>query len=175
MPNKSETKNKDSERILKTRMDKTKRLRFGNNIKEETKEYNSEEEADIKAESSPQNNYDLFMKEQILSKDDILERMSEVFHQTQMLNNDSPIIKGLGKMGAIISNINENLKDLDSSSNQENIGVSDGKRIIENMNQNMLNLQKKMEILANDYEDIRGKLFPIAEKIALIELIKNPY
>lgn len=78
-------------------------------------------------------------------------------------------------MDTIITQLTKNISDFKVDAKEGNLSESDGKRIIDSMNANVSDVRDKMEMLVNDYENIRGKLFPVAEKIALIELAKNPY
>ena len=178
--------NKWVNRKQTTRIIDSHKINIENNGKEENKEYISEDEKYDHIEYPPKNihqaklslnseNYDSFIQEQILNKDDILQSMSEIFYQTQMLSNNSPIIKELVSMDTIITQLTKNISDFKVDAKEGNLSESDGKRIIDSMNANVSDVRDKMEMLVNDYENIRGKLFPVAEKIALIELAKNPY
>ena len=92
-----------------------------------------------------------------------------------MLSNESPITKSLLGMQEATSKIQEELKqalqgsqDLSNTDSNKN----SNENLLSNTMKDMSSLKQWLEKLINNFEDIRGKLYPVAEKIALIELEK---
>ena len=110
--------------------------------------------------------------EQIFDKNEILEDLSTIFYKTQMLNNNSEMIKDFVGANKSISNILKNLEQLNLDQPEEE---PERVKNLATVINNVTDLKGKMEIIINNYETIRGMLYPVAEKIALIELQKNPY
>ena len=117
---------------------------------------------------------------EVINKDDVLESLAKIFYETQMLSNDSPITKELVGVESAASKIHEDLKalfnilDTDKTIKGEDNAPNSQVKVTEAIN-DVLNLRNCLEKLINNFESIREKLYPAAEKVALIQLEKDPY
>ena len=121
----------------------------------------------------------ILKENQVISKDDILESMSKIFYETQMLSNNSPVTSELVAIENSASSIQKDLKDVLDLLNQSESEAGEAAKAsvgkITAAIQDASNLRLSIEKLVNSFEGIRASLYPVAEKIALIELEKNPY
>jgi len=113
-------------------------------------------------------------KDQVINKDILLEKLAEIFHQTKMLSNDSPVTNELVTIQNSINSVNVKLEKT-MEGIQGDTEKKDTIVELETAKNEVTNMLKNVENLINSFEEMRGKVYPIAEKIALIQLEKNPY
>lgn len=115
----------------------------------------------------------------VIHKDEILESLAKIFYDTQMLSNDSPVTKELVGIENNASKIHDDLKGvlelLNGNENTDQLNAKASKDIIMEAIVDVQSLRLCLENLINNFEGIREKMYPVAEKIALIELEKNPF
>jgi hypothetical protein len=114
----------------------------------------------------------------VINKDQMIEKLAEIFYQTQMLSNDSPLTKDLVGVENSASKIYSDLNIMSNKLKSKEETKGEDEDISESLDETIQDvsiLRSNIEKLVNTFEDIRGKLYPIAEKVALIELEKNPF
>lgn len=114
-------------------------------------------------------------QEMVINKDQILENLSSIIYETQILSNDSPITKDLIEIESQASKINNQLEFIRVNNESAEVKTEESNKIIQEIAVDVSSMRLKIESLINSFEGIRAKLYPVAEKIALIELEKNPY
>lgn len=114
----------------------------------------------------------------VIRKDEVLETLSTIFYETKMLTNESPITQGLLGLEEYASKIQQKLEE--ASPTSPDISKTSPKKdnsqvLISDALGEVHKLRQCLQGLVNNFEDIRERLYPVAEKVALIELEKNPY
>lgn len=110
----------------------------------------------------------------VIKKNEILENLSKIFYETQMISNDSPMTKELMNVENCANNLQEKLHTALSHLMERDSDKVSQDKIREAINE-LANIRICLENLTNIHEVQREKLYPVGEKIALIELEKNPY
>lgn len=117
----------------------------------------------------------MFTQQHVFNKDEILESISTILYKTQILGNDSPVTNSLVAIEAVASSIYKDLNGLILKDGDSKVSEEDQQKTLNNAVGSIGDMRIQIEKLVHTFEDIREKLYPIAEKIALIELQKNPY
>jgi hypothetical protein len=117
----------------------------------------------------------MFTQQHVFNKDEILEGISTILYKTQILANDSPVTNSLIAIEANTASIYKDLNEIIITDPENKVTEENQQKILNNVVGNVGDMRLQIEQLIHTFEDIREKLYPIAEKIALIELQKNPY
>jgi hypothetical protein len=121
------------------------------------------------------NTESMFNQQHVFNKDEILEGISTILYKTQILANDSPVTNSLIAIEANTASIYKDLNEVIITDPENKVTEEYQQKIINNVVGNVGDMRLQIEKLIHTFEDIREQLYPIAEKIALIELQKNPY
>lgn len=144
----------------------------GNAIEEDKHERSSNGSPEgVKGRLSLLKDEDVVLQKEVLDKDEILEQLSTIFYQTQVLSNNSKLSKEIASMDANFKRI----KDLCATSDKQAEDPSKSSQTVDEISKEVSDLRSKWKFVIDSYEKVRESLYPVAEKIALIELQKNPY